>query len=97
MERDDVGLTEVRRRFHPCEEDADMALLRMLDDLRQVAFKFFRGQPAQAIIPAERDNEHTDITFERPVQSRQTTSRGVSRHARVYHFVLESFFIETLL
>ena len=68
-----------------------------LDDPRQIALQFLGRQTAQAVVAAQRDDQHAHVAVERPVEPRKPASRGVSRHAGIDHLVLESFVIQTLL
>jgi len=69
MECDDVITAEVPRGFHPGQHDLDVPGLRALDDVRQILLERLGRQRAQRVVAAQRDDEHSDITVERPVET----------------------------
>ena len=81
----------------PGEHHRDAARLRPLDDLRQVAAQLVDRQAAQAVVAAERDDQHAHVAFERPVEPAQAAGRRVAGDAGVDDLVVEPCGIEPLL
>ena len=84
----------VRWCLHPRQNHRDAALLRTTDDPIEVLPHLRHRQPAQAIVGAQLDDEHIDVTVERPVQPAQPARRRVARDAGVHHFVGIPFGVE---
>src|SRR3954454_13980137 len=75
VELDDVVLAEVRRSFHPGEDDLDVSRLRTFDDGAQVFLQFSSLQTSQAFVASQRDLHHAHISLERPVETTESTGR----------------------
>src|SRR5581483_8052060 len=97
MEGDVVLASPVRRRLHARQDYHDATFLRTLDDLRQIVLELLRRQRAQRVVAAQCDDEDLDVALQRPIESRQPSSRGVARYAGVDDVVVESGIFETLL
>src|SRR5687768_6703006 len=77
-----VVLAIVRRRFHPAEQDLNVLAQRLLDDLREVLLRLLRGQSAQRVVAAKREDEDVRAAqhLARPAQA---AGRGIAGHAGV--------------
>ena len=73
-----VRRAEIRRRLHAREQHGDAASARALDDRAEVVVEIARRQAAQAVVRAERDDEHLDPAFERPVEAAESAGRRVT-------------------
>ena len=74
----------------PKQQDAHVALLRGRDDRVEVRLQFRWRQASQAVVGAERHDQHAHVALERPVETPQTAGRRVTRNARVDHLVIEA-------
>ncbi len=62
----------------PARIDHDVPLAGLVDDLREVVFHLCNGEPPQAVVAAERDDENPDVSLERPVEPPQAAGRRVA-------------------
>ncbi len=67
------------------------------DDLREVGCELLGRQAAQAVVAAERDDQHPHVAVERPVEPRQSAGRRIAGDAGVHDLVIEPRRVETLL
>ena len=67
------------------------------DDLGQVTFELCHREAAEAVVGAELEHQHGDVTFDRPVQPAQPAGRRVARHPRIHHLVAKALRPQALL
>src|SRR5262245_33849332 len=72
-----ILLAEIRRRLDAEEQHASVPRLRTFDDRREIRAKLRRGEPAQAVVPAERHDEHAHVALHRPVEPPKASRRRV--------------------
>ena len=73
--------TVVGRRLHAGEDHQHLPRARGVDDLREVLLHLGDRQPAQAVVGAERDDQHPHVPLERPVEPPQPAGGRVARDA----------------
>ncbi len=79
-----IVLTEIRRRFHAGQHDADALGRRRVDDGGEVVVRLRRGQPAQGVVAAKRDDENPRLGLEHVVHAAQAARGRVAGHAGVH-------------
>ena len=80
--RDIVG-AHIARRHHAGKKNLDPPAAKPRDDCIEIAPCPFRRQSTKHVIATKNDDHRLRIIGKRPVEARQPTGGGVSRHAGI--------------
>ena len=84
-----VRLAEIRGRLHASQDHAHLPGLRLLDDLREIGAQVLRGQAAQPVVGAKRDDQHLHVAGHRPLEAPQAAGRRVAGNTGIHHLEVQ--------